>query len=442
MKLARLISEKGGASVTHSWRRGGACLAAVLILAAAWTVQSRATALAATAFQYNIIEITSGSTGHTTVGPGEFAVVRFSVTNPQTGEAYDLMSDPEWRTAGGVSRLFLQIAWNTREFTNTDSGSNAAGGRGAAIPIPINALPLGANAAKVTDNLDGTYSVTAPLPVPFTASGTGEVVMEGHPAGQDAAGAWTVRVPVTSAYRYFPITDASARPRRQIVSAAKCMACHRSDGTGAAPQLTVHGSNRTEEPQVCIVCHNPNNTDIPFRLAADPKALVGRYAYPEQSIDFKTLVHGIHASTTGFREEPLVVIGFNHTVFDASTLVKYPGELRNCVTCHIDNRSRGTFELPLSPDVLGSTFDTKSISASGVVTIDTDPTNDVKVSPTAAVCSSCHDEGEEIDHMVRTGGASFSTTQADLDNRVVVERCVRCHGPGKKMSVRRVHQVR
>ena len=150
---------------------------------------------------------------------------------------------------------------------------------------------------------------------------------------------------------YFTITDASAKPRRQIVSAAKCMVCHRSDGTGAAPQLTLHGANRTEEPQVCIVCHNPNNTDIPFRLATDPKPLVGRYVYPEQSLDFKTLVHGIHASTTGFREDPLVVIAFNHTVFDASTLVKFPGELRNCVTCHIDNRTKGTFELPLSPDV-------------------------------------------------------------------------------------------
>jgi hypothetical protein len=44
--------------------------------------------------------------------------------------------------------------------------------------------------------------------------------------------------------------------------------------------------------------------------------------------------------------------------------------------------------------------------------------------------------------MVRTGGASFSTTQADLDNGVVVERCVRRHGPGKKLSVRRVHEIR
>ena len=304
------------------------------------------------------------------------------------------------------------------------------------MPIPINALLDGAS------NGDGTYSVTAPLPVPVTASGTGEVAMEGHPAGQDANGAWTVRVPVKSAYRYFPITDTSNRPRRQIVSVEKCMSCHRSDGSGAAPQLTLHGSNRTEEVQVCVMCHNPNNTDIVFRLATDPKAVVGRYVYPEQSLDFKTLIHGIHVSTTDFRKDPLVVIAFNRTVFDASTLVRFPGELRNCVTCHIDNRTRGTFELPLSPDVLGSTFDTKSNLSTSPTTIDTDPTNDVKVSPTAAVCSSCHDEGEAIDHMVRTGGASFSATQADLTNGVVVERCVRCHGPGRKMSVRRVHQIR
>jgi len=409
-------------------------------MAAAWSVQSRATVL--TAFQYNIIEIKSRASGSTTVRPGDFAVVRFSVTNPQTGTPYNLTSGPAWTTGGGVSRLFLQIGWNTREFTNTDSGSNAKGGRGAAMPIPVNALPQGTNLANVTDNLDGTYSVTSPLPVPWTASGTGEVAMEGHPAGRDATGAWTVRVPVKSAYKYFPITDTAIRPRRQIVSAAKCMVCHRSDGTSAAPSLTLHGNNRTDEVQVCTVCHNPNNTDIPFRLSTDPKAVVGRYVYPEQSLDFKRLVHGIHASTTGFREEPLVVIAFSHTVFNASTLVKFPGELRNCVTCHIDNRIKGTFELPLSPDVLGSTFDTKSISASGAVTIDTDPINDVKVSPTAAVCSSCHDGGEEIDHMVHTGGASFGTTQAELDNRVVVERCVTCHGPGKKMSVRRVHEIR
>lgn len=235
------------------------CIAIVII---AGTTRSRAQAL--TAFQFNIISV-RGSTGADAVAPGEFATVTFSVTNPQTGAAYDLRTDPAWtQTATGASRLFLQIAWNTIDITNTDSGSNTVGGRGAAMPIPVNALgPL------VIVNGDGTYQVTAPLPVPATATGSGVVGMEGHPAGPDASGAFTVRVPVKSVYATFRITDAIATPRRNIVTVSKCMRCHRSDGTGVAPRLTLHGSNRTEEPQVCALCHNPNNTDIVFRRATE-----------------------------------------------------------------------------------------------------------------------------------------------------------------------------
>jgi OmcA/MtrC family decaheme c-type cytochrome len=419
--------------LTHS-RRWMAWSGAIAVAGLAfWTAQPGAATLAT--FQYNIVSIENPA-AETTVGPGQLAVITFSVTNPQTGAAYDLTTDPAWtQTASGTSRLFVQIAWDTREFTNTDSNSNSVpGGRGAAMPIPINALGPG-----VVANGDGTYTVRSPLPVPMTASGSGEVIMEGHPAGQDSTGAWTVRIPVRSAYRAFPITDLSVVPRRQIVDVNKCMVCHRSDGTGVAPRLTVHGNNRTEEPQVCVTCHNPNNTDIVFRLSTDPKVQVGSFTYPEQSLDFKRLVHGIHASSVGFRDNPLVVIGFNHSVFDASTLVRYPGDLRNCVTCHIDNGQAGTFEIPLATTVLGSSFDTRSFKADGTVAIDTNPSNDVKISPIAAVCSSCHDERETISHMIQTGGASFSTDLASLQNRSVRERCVRCHGPNREKSVRRVH---
>lgn len=399
--------------------------------AALWTIQSQAAAL--TRFQYNIVSITN-STGGSAVAPGEYALITFSVTDPSTAALYNLRTAPEWTAPAGASRLFLQVAWNTLEFTNTDSGSNTVGGRGAAMPIPINAL-----GPTVTGNADGTYTVMAPLPVPVGASGTGEVAMEGHPAGQDATGAWTVRVPVKSAYRFFRITDSSIVPRREIVDVNKCMSCHRSDGTGVAPRLTLHGNNRTEEPQVCAACHNPNNTDIVYRLATDPKAQIGSFVYPEQSLDFKRLVHGIHASAARFRKYPLVVIGFNHTVFNAGTLAEYPGRLRNCVTCHIDNGRRGTFELALGSNVIGSSFDTKSFNPNGTVTIDTNPANDVKISPTAAVCSSCHDDRETISHMIRTGGASFTTDLASLGNGSVRERCVSCHGPGREKSVRKAH---
>lgn len=419
--------------MTHRARGACACLVVCLSVLSIWTIRSRA-AVDAT-FQYNIISV-RGSSGGDVVAPGDLAVVTFSVTNPQTGEPYDLKTDPAWtQTASGASRLFLQIAWNTVDITNTDSLSNTvSGGRGAAMPIPVNAL-----GPRVVANPDGTYEATAPLPVPLTASGTGVVGMEGHPAGPDATGAFTVRIPVKSAFRNFRITDATAFPRREIVTVAKCMRCHKSDGTGVAPRLALHGSNRTEEPQVCVLCHNPNNTDIPFRLAADPKVLIGTNTYPEQSLDFKRLVHGIHASSRGFRKNPLVVIGFNHSVFDASTLKEYPGELKNCVACHVDNGVRGTFELPLAAGVVGPTFDTRSFKPDGTVTIDTDPTNDVKISPIAAVCSSCHDKQETLSHMVFTGGASFSTNLAALDSGQVRERCVTCHGPGRTKSVRKVH---
>ncbi|BCS31763.1 hypothetical protein TBR22_A09670 [Luteitalea sp. TBR-22] len=407
-----------------------------MIAAAATTIGTRA-ATAPPPYRFNVLAVRSLTTGSATVAPGEYPVITFSVTNPLTGAAYDLKTDPAWTTGGGVSRLFLQVGWSTRDFTNTDSHANTAGARGAAMPIPINAL-----APSVVPNGDGTYTATSPLPIPVTATGTGQVALEGHPAGQDATGAWTVRVPVRSAYRTFLITGPAVVPRRTVVTVTKCLGCHRSDGTGAAPQLTLHGNNRTEETQVCVMCHNPNNTDIVYRLPTDPQVRLGRYTLPEQSLDFKSLVHGIHASTTGFRTRPLVAIGFNHTVFDAGTLTKYPGELRNCVACHVDDGKRGTFELPLKPGVLGTTFDTRSISPTGTVTIDMNPADDRKVSPTAAVCSSCHDEGEEIDHMVRDGGASFDTTQLALDQGLVVERCVRCHGPGRDKSVRRMHEIR
>jgi OmcA/MtrC family decaheme c-type cytochrome len=368
---------------------------------------SAVSAHAAAAFQFNVLDVRDTQ-------PGQRPVVRLSITDPATGQAYHIKTHPAFTaTANGASRVFVQLGWDTREYTNTGSGS-------ARLPVgPGAALPIGINVLKdALANGDGTYTLQSPKPIPVTATGTGVAVIEGHPAGPDATGAYTVRVPVKSVYRYFPITVADAAkpivPRRQVVDVNKCKGCH---GT-----LSLHGNNRTDEIQVCVVCHSPNQTDINYRVWGDG---------PEVSIDFKRMVHAIHGTTR--RTTPYVVIGHNHTVVDFSH-VEFPGEVKRCLTCHVE----GTYGVPLRPEVLGSTVSTASAILPTGTVIDDDPTNDLKITKTAAVCSSCHDDRETRRHMERQG-ASFSISPQAIAAGVRVERCASCHGPGKDKDVRHVH---
>jgi OmcA/MtrC family decaheme c-type cytochrome len=154
----------------------------------------------------------------------------------------------------------------------------------------------------------------------------------------------------------------------------------------------------------------------------------------EESVDFKRLVHGIHAG--GFRQTPLIVVGFQGAVSDFSS-VRFPKQLRNCTLCHIDANHKGTFELP-AVSSLGSTINSGSALSPLPGFVDVNPVPDLKISPTAAACSACHDSSEIRRHMTGTGGASFGVTQATLTGK---ERCVTCHGAGKSEDVRKVHEV-
>jgi OmcA/MtrC family decaheme c-type cytochrome len=94
--------------------------------------------------------------------------------------------------------------------------------------------------------------------------------------------------------------------------------------------------------------------------------------------------------------------------------------------------------------VLGTTIKTQSVYQVAKTDpsrkIDVNPANDTKISPTAATCSACHDNSEVRSHMIRTGGASFATKQAEI-GVTVKERCATCHGPGKEKDVRKVHEL-
>jgi OmcA/MtrC family decaheme c-type cytochrome len=340
---------------------------------------------------------------------GEKPVVSFKISNPQTGDDYDIKTDPVFTGAS----LSVRTAWNTTDYTNTGNGANNASS------ISVNAL------TQSVANGDGSFNVTLPLAIPdgsqrpfIPATGSGAAVIEGRLSMVLEQGAPASQVPLTNVHSFFSIDepDGEAVPRRTSVELENCQSCHQV--------LSLHGSNRTDDIDNCVTCHNPRNTDLARRTTANPPPTDGK---PEESIDFKTMVHGIHAA--GMRENPLQVVGFGGTVyvFDEEE-VQYPGNLANCVACHTEDG----YTLPLPSGVLATTINTGADLQS--------PVDDTVVTPVTAVCSSCHDDTEAVSHMTLQGG-SFSTTQAAIDNGTVVETCNVCHAPGKIADVTSVHDI-
>jgi OmcA/MtrC family decaheme c-type cytochrome len=417
-------------------------------------------------FRYDIEKILV----NTTV-PGTWNVkVIFSIKDPTTGMVWDIKTALPYQSAG--AGLTIDIGWDSStDFTNTGSANPALSpvvgttlGSGAALPIQIrnlNALTNGANRCTTADcpglaeQPNRFWVQRSVTPVRFKQTvAMGRIAIEGHPVCNGLPGCPTsnppyANIPVrseTADFAYLPVSTPTATmvadPRRQVVDfSSKCAKCHdgsKLSGSGTPiPRLSLHGNNRNENLKLCVMCHNPNQTDVPYRLITSDSRTSG----PETSIDFKRMIHGIHAG--GFRKTPLVVVGFNTSINDYSG-VRFPGELRNCVNCHIDKNGKGTFELPLNSAVLGSTVSTGSVyavAAGSLRSIDVNPFNDLKITPTAATCSGCHDESEVRSHMIRTGGASFGTLQQNIGS-TVIERCATCHGPGKEKDVRKAHEIR
>lgn len=348
----------------------------------------------------------------TGTGPGEFPSIDFRITDPATGIDWDILNDAPWVQPAGASRLAVTVGWSTSDYTNTGNASDGAS------TVSINAL------SSATANGDGSFNVVSPVAIPdgsltpnIAATGSGASVIEGHPA-VDIDGSGSVdRIPMTNVVAYYSIDEASGTPtpRRTSVAIEQCQACHQN--------LVLHGNNRVDNINSCVTCHNPRNTDREVREVALDPPTDGK---DEESIDFKTMVHAIHAA--GMRENPLQVVGFggfSTHVYDEEH-VQYPGKLNNCKTCHVD----GGYTLPLASSVLGNTIDTGSDH--------TTPVDDTVITPASAVCYACHENNVAKAHMENNGG-SFSTSQAAIDSGEVIEQCELCHASGRSADVDLVH---
>ena len=396
--------------------------------------------VAAANYQYNILSVANG-------GPGQNPVITFSVTDPNNNDQpYDLATDPTFTASG--ARLSLDIGWTFPGYPNEWSNFDSGGNPGQPVSITVES----GGTLNAQDNGDGTYTITSPVPIPTTAVGTGVVAMEGHPNGDyDGSGNYATAIPVTSVVDYFGITDATPQPPvapAQVVSFSQgCERCHsHNDG------LALHGTNRVDNLEVCVICHNPNDTDLRMR-PTDPDAVANGVntaavdGREQQAIDFKRHIHAIHAA--GMRETPWIVYGYGNSVNNFSD-VRFPGILSDCNQCHINNG----YQVPVPTGIMGTTIDTLATVAqsspygtslffgpTGATTSAANQADYERITPTAAVCSACHDSSLEQAHMEQNG-ASFYTIQSLIGTGDQVETCAICHGSGRVEDVSKVHDVR
>ncbi len=383
---------------------------------------------AAAKFKFNIISVTG-------TAAGSKPVVTFSVTDPTNGDTpYDIKADPHFTSAAAA--LTVQIGWGPSS-TSADFGGSLASGSNFGQPVRISVLN---NAAVTAGTTAGTYNVTSTAAIP--AAGTIRVMMDGHPAADVfVAGAFNDSLPVKNVFTNVAITGSTLVARRTVVAVASCDACH--------DYLSMHGYNRTEEPGVCVICHNPNATDAARRPTFSTNATLtgaGSDGKKEESIDFKRMIHGIHAgqynATTNpntVRTKGLLVYGFgspptgNPGVPNDFSGVIFPGQLNLCTNCHTaaSYQLTGIWAAPVTSGILGSTVNSGSLATPN------DPTDDLKISPTAAVCSSCHDSAISQAHMTSNSATFGTLTQSTLTE----ETCSLCHGPAALADVKVVHKV-
>jgi OmcA/MtrC family decaheme c-type cytochrome len=200
---------------------------------------------------------------------------------------------------------------------------------------------------------------------------------------------------------YFSVDGSTVAPRRTVVAETNCNQCH--------VHLILHG-NRRNDPQYCVLCHNPSDTDFSQRPA-------GQKA---QTINMAVMVHRIHdgVNVVPAGGKPYIIAGFGGSSHDFSGVL-YPAmngagdatDLKNCQMCHTQVNSVNTEEiLPIGLNPV--------VDPQGWYT---------PAQATASACSGCHVSKAEAAHFVES-------TDPNLG-----EACTVCHAAGAQFAVDAVH---
>ncbi|MCA9543513.1 MAG: OmcA/MtrC family decaheme c-type cytochrome, partial [Myxococcales bacterium] len=321
------------------------------------------------------------------------ATITFRIT--RDGAAIDLLNLPEDLAAPGRWPGFLlPYALPGADGVMPADWNNL--GRSAGQPASVDIGGL-IEAGSVAAGADGAFVATIADAFPAGA-GMRAVALQGY--FQQAVGESNVARHAVSAY--IPVTGDEVR--REIVDSAKCGSCHE--------WFEGHGGNRVYTTSVCATCHNPNLSSS--GRGADPEALSeGLVAalgddpltYPEDTNNFKELIHGIHASAVRTTDYEFVRNFRGGSYYNWSEIM-FPAEASACETCHFEGTWR-TDDVPATalPTTVVTTDGTNADRDAVLAARDSVPNaTDVVTTPIAGACNACHDSAPAQAHYEQNGG--------------------------------------
>jgi len=319
-------------------------------------------------------------TGVTKTFAGQKPVVAFTIQDAYgKALALSLLEDISFTLAGPTS-----------DYGYTSFGSDTAG-----TPGYVNE-----DASGATCDANSNCAYTFQHAIPANATGTFaigveserlETVLKGTDSEQ------TIESGTPNQVVYFSVDGTKVAPRRTVVATSNCNQCH--------VNLQLHGARRNN-PEYCVMCHNPSDTDASQRK--DTSA--------PQTVNMAVMAHRIHdgVNVVAYGGKPFVIVGhggrkvdFSHVLYPAMDMTgsaTYPG---NCSLCHV-NDSQQTLPLGLNPVVDPQGWYTPAQT-------------------TASACSGCHASKSAAAHFKENTDATLG------------ESCDVCHGSGAQFAVDAMH---
>ncbi len=325
------------------------------------------------------------------------------VTNTAAGQAPTINFTVKDDGGNNIALSKLGSISFTMTGPTTDYGNTSFGSDTSSTPGYVTE-----SAAKAPCDSDGNCSYTFTHSIPSGATGTfaiggearrTETVLANTNAQQSIQ--YGAKNPVVN----FSVDGSAVQPRRTIVAISNCNNCHVA--------LSLHGTLRNQ-PEYCVMCHNPSNSDFTQRPSA---TVAADKNLPPQGINFAMMVHRIHTGVNAAADNPknpYIIVGFRGSHNDFSDVL-YPAMspegsatyTQNCSMCHVNGSEAN---LPVGLNQV------------------TDPQGWINpAQATASACSGCHVAKDAAAHFL-------ANTDPTLG-----ESCTVCHASGAQFDVDKMH---